>query len=91
MDKERSGSHHDTEFDFGSAEEAKGGYVEESKTGREGSNREKEPKPGKHGGDEANKGEKTKDELEKTRSDESKNRSEEVDSVQMFDSKTRIN
>ena len=38
------------------------------------------------GGDEANKGEKTKDELETTSSDESEKRSEEVDSVQMFDS-----
>ena len=59
-------------------------------------------KPAKHGGDEANNGEKdktetwsdvvkglnTKDELETANSDESKNRSEEADSVRMFYSET---
>ena len=63
----------DDEFDFGSAEEAEGGSAEESKSGHKGSNRKKEPKPAKHGGDEAIKGEKTEDEFETTNSDESEN------------------
>ena len=73
------------EFDFGSAEESKGGSAEESKSGHKGSSRKKEPKPTKHGGDEAIKGEKTEDELETTNSDESENRLEEVESVWMID------
>ena len=66
-EQERSRSHRtesEEEFDFRSVEEAEGGPVEEAKSGREGSIRKKESKPAKHGGDEANKGEKTKDELE---------------------------
>ena len=89
---ERRGSHRDTksddEFDFGSAEEAEGRSAEESASGREGSNRKKEPKPAKHGGDEAIKGEKTKDELETANSDEREKRSEEADSVRVFGSET---
>ena len=48
------------EFDFGSAEEAEGGSTEEFKSGHEGNIQRKEPKSAEHGGDEANKGEKTK-------------------------------
>ena len=84
------------------AKEEEGGSAEESESGREGNSRKKEPNPTKHGGDEANKGEKaltetwfdvvkglkTKDELETTHSDESRNRSEAADLVRMFDSET---
>ena len=78
----------DDEFDFKLAEEGEGGSAEESESGRKGSSRKKEPKPTKHGGDEAIKGEKTEDELETTNSDESEDRSEEAESVRMFDSDT---
>ena len=71
------------------------GSAEESESGCEGSNRMKELKPAKHGGDEANKDEKakietwfdvvkglkTKDELETTNLDESGHRSEAADLV----------
>ena len=63
----------DDEFDFGSAEEAKGGSAKEFESGHKGSSRKEEPKPAKHGGDEAIKAEKTEDELETTNSDESEN------------------
>ena len=76
----------DDEFDFGSAEEAEGGSAEESESGHKGSSRRKEPKPTKHGGDDAIKGEKTEDELETANSDENENRSEVAESVRMFDS-----
>ena len=78
----------DDEFDFGLGEEAKGGTVEESESGRKGSTREKEPAPSKHEVDEAIKGEKTKDDFETANSDERENRSEEADSIRMFSSKT---
>ena len=68
----------DDEFDFRSAEEAESGSAEESESGHKGSSRKKEPKPTKHWGDEAIKGEKTEDKLETTNSDESENRSEEA-------------
>ena len=91
-EQERSGRDRDTElddeFDFGSAEEAEGGSAEESGSEQKGSNRRREPKPTKHGGDDAIKGEKTKDKLETTNSDESEDRSEVAESVQMFDSDT---
>ena len=70
----------DDEFDFGSAEEAEGGSAEESESGHKGNNRKKEPKPTKHGGDDAIK--------ETTNLDESENRSEEAEPVRMFDSDT---
>ena len=76
------------EFDFGLAEEAEGKSAEESKSGRKGNSEKKEPKPTKHGGDEAIKGKKTEDELERANSDERENRSEEAESVRMFDSDT---
>ena len=78
----------DDEFDFGSVEEAEGRYAEESGSGHKESNRKKEPKPSKHEGDEAIKGEKIEYELETANSDESENRSEVAESVQMFDSDT---
>ena len=91
-EQERSGRDRDTEsddeFDFGSAEEAEGGSAEESESGHKGSNRRKEPKSTKHGGDEAIKGEKTEDELETANSDDNKNHSKETESVRMFDSDT---
>ena len=90
--QERSGSHRDIEsddeFDFWSVAEAGGGSTKESESGREGNNCKEEPKPAKHGVDEANKGEKTKDELDTANSDESENRTVEADSVRMFGSKT---
>ena len=56
-EQERSGRHRDTElddeFDFRSAEKAEGGSTEESESGRKGSNRKKEPKTTRHGGDDA--------------------------------------
>ena len=88
---ERSGRDRDTElddkFDFGSAEEAEGESAEECESGHKGSNRKKEPKLIKHGGDDTIKGKKIEDELETTNSDESGNRSEVAESVRMtFDS-----
>ena len=70
--------------------EAEGKSSEESEIEGGGSNRKREPKPSKHGGDEGNKREKAKikDELETPYSDESGNRSEAADSVRMFDSET---
>ena len=62
--------------------------MEESESGHKGSSRKKEPEPTKLGGDDAIKGEKTKDELETTNSDESENLSKEAESVRMFDSDT---
>ena len=62
--------------------------MEESESGHKGRSRKKEPKPTKHGGDDAIKGEKTENELEIANLDESKNRSEEAESVRMFDSDT---
>ena len=62
------------EFDFGSAEEAKGGSAEESESGHKGSSRRKEPKPTKHGGDDTIKGERSEDELKTANSDENENR-----------------
>ena len=47
------GAESDDEFDFGSAKEAEGGSAKESENGRKGSSRNKEPKPAKKGGDEA--------------------------------------
>ena len=47
--------------------------MEESESGHKGSTRKKEPKPTKHGGDDAIMGEKTEDELETANSDESEN------------------
>ena len=44
-----------------------------SESGHKGSSQKKEPKPTKHGGDDASKGEKIKDELETANSDESEN------------------
>ena len=61
--------------------------MEKSESGCDGSSQKKEPKLGKHGEDEANKGEKTKDELETANSDQGENRSEGADSVRMFGSK----
>ena len=91
-EQERSGRDYDTEsyveFDFGSTKEFKSGSAEESEIGHKGSSRKKEPKPTKHGGDDAIKGEKTEDELETANSDESENRSQVAESVRMFDSDT---
>ena len=91
-EQERSAKDRDTEsdfeFDFGSAEEAEGGSAEKFGSGQKGSNQRREPKPTKHGGDDAIKGEKTKDKLETTNLDESKNRLEVAESVRMFDSDT---
>ena len=85
-EQERSGK------DLGSAEEAESGSAEESESGHKGSSRKKEPKPTRHGGDDAVKGEKTGDELETANSDESsdesENRSEVTELVRMFDSDT---
>ena len=75
-------------LDFRLAEEAEGGSAKESESGDKGSGRKKEPKPTKHGGDDAIKGEKTEDELETANSDESENRSKVAESVRMFDSDT---
>ena len=89
----------DDEFDFGSAEEAEGGSMEESVSECEGSRRRKEQKSAKHGGDEANKGEhaktktwsdivkglKTEDKLEITNSDVSRNQLETTVSDQLKD------
>ena len=64
--------------------------MEESGSGREGSSRKKKPEPAKHGGDEANKGEKAKieDELETSNSNRSKDELEAADSARMFDSES---
>ena len=69
-------------------EQERSGSAEESIRGHERRIQKKELKPAKHGGDEANKGEKTKDALETVNSNESGNRSEEANSVLMFDSET---
>ena len=62
--------------------------MEESESGHKGSNRKKEPKPTKHGGDDAIMGEKTEDKFETANLDERENRSEVAESVRMFDSDT---
>ena len=89
-EQERSGTDRDTEsdeeFDFGLAEEAKGGSAEKSGSGQKGSSRRREPKATMHWGKDAIEGEKTEDELETANSDERENRSEVAESVRMFDS-----
>ena len=91
-EQERSGTDRDTEsdeeFDFGLAEEAKGGSAEKSGSGQKGSSRRREPKATMHWGKDAIEGEKTEDELETANSNKSENRSEEAESVRMFDSDT---
>ena len=75
-EQERSGrdrdAESDDEFDIRSTGGAEGRSAEESESGREGSSQKKEPETAKHGGDKANMGLKTKDEVEKWGQDEAK-------------------